>query len=446
MKKVILTELKTLFSLAIPLIFNLLAYMAMQLVDVLMLGRLGALALASSAAGNVMYVIILVSIIGTVSAVGTLAAEAFGEKNFVKVSKIIQQGLWVSIFLCIPAMFLLWQAPWFLLWIKQSKAVVEGARQFLHGLFYGFLPCIIFVTCREFITALCKPRIIMVITVLAIPVNALFNYILMYGKLGLPALGIFGVGLATSLVEWLMLCAFVIYISSQPDIRKYRPFAIQKPEFTYIKSILKLGLPVGISFTVEEFLFAATTLLMGYLGVTSLAAHQIAVQCIYLTAMIPIGICQATAIRVSHALGTNEPKQARNIAYLAIASGGFLAVLISTIFLFFPGQIVGLFINVHSAVNYPVAQLATQLVMILAVFHVIDAIQIITGGSLRGHQDTLIPMFLGIISYWIFGLGSGYVFAFVLKKGAVGLWWGLALGLSVAVILLQLRLRSFTKT
>jgi MATE family multidrug resistance protein len=442
MNKTNFTELKSLFNLAIPLSLNLLAYMAMQLVDVIMIGRLGPLALASSAAGNVMYIIVLVGGIGIISAVGTLSAQAYGDKNTTKVSTIVQQGIWVVILLSIPALILIWSVPGFLLLIKQPVLVVQGARSFLHGLIFGYLPCILFVCLREFITAIGKPRIIITITVTAIPVNAVLNYILMYGKLGLPALGIFGVGLATSIVEWLILAAIVIYILRRPDFNLYQPFDIKKPNFKYIKSILKLGFPVGISFMVEEFMFVATALLMGYLGVNALAAHQIAVQCLYAVSMIPLGIGQAVAVRVGHALGAQELKQAKQIANLAIFAGMVIAFVVAAIFWLFPMQLASIFIDVNTQANIPVAALTVKLLIIIAVFHIIDASQIITNGALRGYQDTLIPMALGLISFWLFGISSGYVFAFILHYGAVGLWWGLALGISIAAVLLQLRLRT----
>lgn len=435
-----ITETKAIFHLAIPLIFNLLGYMGMQLVDVIMIGQLGPLALAASAAGNVMYVIALVGGIGVLMIIGTLAGEAFGEGKPDKITAIVQHGFLVAIIISIFGLLFVWHAPTLLLMLKQPIPVVNGAREFLHGLIYGYIPCLFFVVCREFLTAIVKPRIIMFITFCALPLNALLNYILMYGKFGFPKLGIMGVGLSTSIVELLMFLTISFYITKQSTTKKYRIFCLHKPNAVILKRILRLGLPVGISLMVEELLFVVTTLLIGYFGIISLAAHQIALQCVYFAAMIPIGISQATAVRVSHAIGLGEPVQAQRTAYIAIACGTLIALFIASLYWFAPNLVVSLFIN--PTTNQAVAMLAAKLVTIIAIFHIIDAVQIIMNGALRGYQDTFVPMLLGLFSFWIIGIGSGYIFGFRWHYGAVGLWWGLALGITVAALLFQWRLRT----
>lgn len=436
----IINETRTLFYFATPLIFNLLAYMGMQLVDVLMLGRLGPVALASAAAANVMFIIALAFSIGILTAVGTLSAEAFGQKNQDKVSIYTQQGLWVAIILAIPSMLWVCLAPAFLQLIHQPAVVVLGAKAFLRGLLFGILPALIFITWREVLTAVGKPRIVMVISIAAIPLNAILNYLFIYGKLGLPRLGIFGVGLATSIVEWCTLFATVIYIVKRPNINQYQPLTLKPLVLPAVLRIFRLGLPVGTSFAVEELLFVITTLLMGYISITAMAAHQIALQCLYTISMIPLGIAQAAAIRVSHAIGSNDHIQSQRIAYIAVVSGMVLALITAILIWIFPTEVVQLFISPHNVVNQTVIDLAARLLIITAIFHIIDASQIITNGALRGYQDTLIPMVLGLLSYWAIGLGSGYFFGFVLTKGAPGLWWGLALGITAAALLLQWRL------
>lgn len=439
MNKLIFTESRAIFHLAVPLMMNLVAYMGMTLIDVAMLGRLGPIALAASAAGNVMYVIVLAGGVGVLSAIGTLAAEAFGDKNQQRITLIVRQGFFLALLLAIPAILWVLVTPRILLFIKQPYEVVLGAKDYLHGLIYGYLPCMLFCVLREFMTALHKPRVIMMITISALPFNALLNYVFIYGKLGFPALGIYGVGLATSIVEWLMLFTMVLYVFKKPSLRIYQIFQIKWPH-EEMRRILRLGCPVGVSFVVEELLFVITTLLMGYFGVVALAAHQIALQCIYVAAMVQIGMSQATSVRVSRFLGANDRIQARQTAYVAIVLGACLAVLVACFFWFAPHLIIRLFIN--PARNIVVATLAVKLLSIVALFHIIDAIQIVTGGALRGYQDTLVPMFLGIISYWIIGIGAGVLFGFVFHFGPQGLWWGLSLGLCVSAILLQWRLRT----
>lgn len=440
MKVSIFTEFKAIFYLALPLIFNLLAYMAMQFVDTLMLGRLGVLPLAAAALGNVVLVITLVGCIGILTAIGALAAQAFGDQDVTKVQIISQQGLWLAFFLSIPAMFLLWNAHHLLLAINLPAKIVFGAREFLHGLFWGFLPALCFIALREFTTAISKPKIVMIIAISAIPFNAVLNYWFMYGGLALPAMRIFGVGLATAAVDWLMFFSLAIYLITHHPVRHYKIFQISRPNLDYLKRILWLGFPVGISFMVEEFLFVITAIMIGYFGVIPLAAHQIAVQCMYAFIMIPIGISHATTVRVSQLLGAKDPLSAFRSAYIGIFSGMGLAFIGSCLFWVIPQVFVGLFINLHTITNQPVVILASKLLIIIAIFHFIDAAQLITNGALRGYQDTLVPMFLGLISFWLVGIGSGYIMGFIFHYGALGLWSGLALGITASAILLQWRL------
>lgn len=442
MNKVNYQELRAIFHLAFPLILNLLAYIAMQLVDTAMLGRLGPLALAASALGAVVYFIILVGCLGVLTAVGTLCAESYGEKNLSKVAIIGQQGLWLVFLLAAPTLLYLWNAHHLLFLIKEPSAVILGAKEFLHGLFWGFLAQLWFISLREFLTSLSKPRIVMWISIGAVPLNAWLNYWFMYGGHGLPAMGIFGVGLASSLVEWLMLLVLVSYMRFNAHLRDYAIFNFNLPRWDYLKRICLLGLPVGITYIIEEFLFGFSTLLMGYLGVTALASHQIALQCLFLVSMIQLGITQATTIRVSQLLGAGQVSNAKRSAYLSIASGMTIAVFIACILWFVPQYIVGIFLDVHQMANQPEVGLAIKLIMIIAMFHIIDAGQLVTNGALRGYQDTLIPMFLGIFSFWVIGVGSGYLLGFMYGWGAQGLWWGLALGVSVSFLLVQLRLRA----
>ncbi|MBA2653619.1 MAG: MATE family efflux transporter [Gammaproteobacteria bacterium] len=442
MRNSITREFKGIFHLALPLIFNLLAYMAMQVISTVMLGRLGPQALAAAAVGNVIYIIILVGCMGVLTAVGTLAAEAFGKKDQMKVQTISQQGIWLAIFLSIPALLVVWNAHHILLAIHQPVEVVRGAKSLLHGLFWGFLPELCFIGLREFSTAISRPKIVMFISVGTIPVNIMLNYWFIYGGLGLPAMKIFGVGLATSIVCWLSFLVLALYLSLHRNIYHYKILQFTLPHWNTLKRIVKLGLPVGTSFVVEELLFVIVALLIGYFGVVALAAHQIAIQCMYLFVMIPIGIAQAVAVKVSQARADPTRVSAFRVAYIAIGSGLGLAFITACLFWFFPKFFVHFFLNVHIAQNQPVLQLAVKLLAITAIFHIIDAGQLITNGALRGFQDTLVPMFLGLISFWLMGIGSGYVFGFIYHYGAVGLWWGLALGIASSAILLQLRLQT----
>lgn len=440
MFRLIFKDVRESFGLSAPLILNLLAYMAMQLVDTIMAGKLGHLALASMSVANIVYLIIFVICTGILSAVGTLTAQAYGRGSIKKVTRVVQQGLWIALIVSIPSFLLIWNIDKYLTSVGQDQMVANGAGQFLHGIVWGFFPTLCFFSLREFITAIAKPKIIILISTLAIPLNVFANYIFIYGKWGFPRLGLMGVGLATAIVDWLMLASLVLFIGKNSAFHEFKIMRMHKPRWVYIRKILRLGFPVGIALCVEECLFVVVALMMGHLGVVPLAAHQIALQCMMIAVMISIGIAQAAAVRVSFALGSGENKKAVFKAYMAITTGFLLATLAALVFWLFGKSLANLFLNPAVSTNRPVLELATQLLMIVAIFHIIDAIQIITNGILRGFQDTLVPMLIGFISFWMMGVGSGYVLGFRFGYGAVGLWWGLAIGITVSALLLQWRL------
>lgn len=436
----LLQELKATAKLAAPLVATGLAQMGMEIVDVVMMGRLGPGALAAGALGWAIFMALLVVCMGMVTSIGVLTARAYGVKDFQLVSRVTRQGLWLVLMISIPCLLILWGAAPFLLFIGENPLIVLEAKGFIVALSWGIIPAVGFFALRELVSALAMPRIVMVISIFAIPLNALANYILMYGKLGFPELGLVGIGYASSLVEWVSFLFLVLYVWLKPQLKPYRIFTqIDMPRRSLLKEIFKLGWPMGALFGFEVGLFSITTLMMGFFGAISLAAHQIAFQAMSVAFMLPLGISQATAVRVGHAAGAGQMKQAKKAAYSGIILGFAFATLAALVFWIFPQPITHLFINLEVEKNQPVLAFATVFLGIAAVFTIMDALQVIMTGILRGFKDTFMPMLLGLMSYWIIGLGSGYLLAFVFQWQGAGLWWGLAIGITASGLLLLLR-------
>lgn len=439
-------ETRHLWLLALPLIMAALAQMGMEIVDTLMMGRLGANALASGSLGSAIFIFLILICMGILTAVGVLVARAYGAENYQKVSKITRQGFWVATVLAVPTFILTWLAPYFLLRIGEKQQVIIGTTAFLHGLAWGILPIMGFFVLREFVTAVSKPRIVMIISVISIPFSAVANYILMYGKLGFPVLGIAGIGIASSLIEWMMFLSLAAYVIANKTFNDYKIFKFELPKFNRVLEIFRIGIPVGILYAFEIGLFSITALMMGYFGVTALAAHQIALQATSVAFMVPLGISQAAAVRVSQALGAHRYQRARTIAYAAMMSGVISAGIAGMIFWLLPRVIIALFLNIHLPENIAVVHFATTFLWIAALFTIMDALQVILNGILRGMKDTLIPMLLGLISYWGVGLGLGYSLAFHTEFAGNGLWWGLAVGITVSASLLFWRFQFFQRS
>ncbi len=305
---------------------------------------------------------------------------------------------------------------------------------------WGVAPHLWFGALRYFMEGLSRPRVVMIITIGAVMLNVIANYVLMYGKLGFPALGLAGCGWATTLVFWSMFLVMVSVIGSSQALKFYGVFSrLGKPDWHYFLEIFRIGWPIGVTLGLEVGLFSFTALLMGLFGTAVLAAHQIAIQCASYAFMVPLGLSMAVSVRVGQATGRRDLPGARRAGYVGMWLGDSFMMISAICFWAFPRSIISLFLDVESALNREVVLTATVLLSLVAVFQIFDGLQVTAAGALRGLKDTRIPMLIAVISYWFVGLTSGYVLGFQLDFEGVGLWWGLVLGLTTAALLLSWR-------
>ena len=267
----------------------------------------------------------------------------------------------------------------------------------------------------------------------------------MFGKWGFPALGLVGTGWATSIVYTFMALVMIVFLQISPLFSRYRVFSrLRRPDPRFFVEIFRIGWPIGASYGIEGGLFSITALLIGLISTVELAAHQIAIQCAAYTFMVPMGIGIASSVRVGQSIGRGEPHAARRAGF----SGMLLAFLFMSctaiVFWIWPAQIVALYLDVQDAANQEVVKMSITLLGVAAVFQVFDGVQVASSGALRGLKDTRIPMLLAFLSYWGIGLMSGYLLGFYAGGNAVGLWWGLVLGLAAASVLLTMRFSRLT--
>lgn len=433
----LMAECKACLQLAIPLSGALLAQSATGFIDTLMMGWLGSITLASGGLGASIFQAFLLISTGVLSAVSPAIAIAYGEGQTTAIGKIVRQGLWLAIGLTIPISGLLWNAQAWLPRLGQSVETVNLALPYLRSIAWGIAPALGFAVLRNFVSALSDPRPVIVIVLGGTGINILFNYALMFGKWGLPALGLAGIGWASALSLWTMLTALVLYIIRQPRYRAYQVFkGLNQLEVRIFRDLLHIGIPVGILSLVETGMFTVTTLLMGTLGTVTLAAHQIALQTAAMTFMVPMGIALATTVRVGQMLGQQDRAGAELAGKVGISvAAGFMSLMGLLIWLF-PERIVSLYLDVNQPENAAVLSLAQQLLCVAAIFQLFDGLQVSAAGALRGLKDTRIPMLIGLVAYWGIGLTSGYVLGILAGLGGTGLWCGLAMGLAAAAVVL----------
>lgn len=439
-KSSIISEIRATLRLGIPLAAAQLAQSLTTFVDTVMMGLLGSQTIAAGGLGAVTFTILLLVSSAIVSAVSPLVAEAYGANQSKMVECVVRQGLWLAIIFAIPISLIIFHGKSLLLLFGQDASTVALTEEYLRAIAWGFLPAIAFAVLRNFVAGVSQPRPIMIIVICGTFLNIAANYVLMFGKLGLPALGLAGIGWGSTLSFWSMLIALIIYIKSEATLKKYHVFRnLHQFNKQVFGEILHIGLPIGMLTAVEAGLFTVTTFLMGMLGTVTLAAHQIALQTAATTFTVALGISFATTVRVGQEVGQKNAKNARLAGYVGINLGGLFMAFMGIFFWLMPERIVSLYLDINNPANTEVVNQAKSLLKVAAFFQIADGIQVTAVGALRGLKDTRVPMFIGIFAYWCIGFTSGYLLGLRLGFGGVGLWWGLAIGLAVASVVLTWR-------
>ena len=434
-------ELRATLALAAPLAAANLAQMAMGVTDMVMVGRLGALPLAAAGLGAMLYFTGGVVLQGILSAVAPLAAHALGAGNRAAAGRIGGAGLALALLLALPFVAALTSLDRLLQLLGYNAALAAEIGRFLRAIAWGGPAFLGFAVLRSLLAALSHTRAVMAVLLLCVVGNAGLNWVLIYGHLGAPALGVAGSGYASATNQWLILAGLALCARIMPGLAGLR--VLHSALFlgrNEMASIFRLGLPIGGIMGVEVGVFLAAGILIGLLGTAALGAHQLVLNCAGITFMVPLGIGQAATVRVAYELGAGRVLAARRAGFVALALGiGFMsatAVVLWTV----PAAIISVYIDIADPANRATVQIARRLLVIAALFQVFDGMQVIAAGVLRGYKDTMVPMLLAGLGYWGAGFGGGWLLALPLGYGAVGLWWGLALGLAVVAILLTVRL------
>jgi len=428
-------------KLATPIAAGLLAEMGMGVADYVMAGKLGADRLAATGLGVQLLFTFQLLPMGALGSVSALAAQALGAEDHAQVSRVVRQGLRFALFLTVPAIFLALLVPPLLQTFGHYEAAVIDQVQALIAYGLPSIPAVLlFTVLRNYVTVLHRPMVATVTALIALPLTVLGNYATLYGKFGCPALGVPGIGLTMSVVQWLQLAIIFLYINRQPVLRGYHVFAgLLRNDAKVLRDLWRVGWPIAAGYTFESGMFMASTVLVGEFGVATLAAHNAVLNISSISFMIPYAISQAATVRVGYAIGAGVPDGARSAGYTGIALGMFWMLCMATLMVTVPRFLLGFYIDVDAVLNAEAIAVGLSLLPIAALFQLVDGMQVTTIGALRGLKDTRVPMVMCGCGYWVAGLGSGTLLAFYLDFKGPGLWWGLAIGLMVSATLLILR-------
>jgi MATE family multidrug resistance protein len=426
-------------KLAVPLALTQLGQIAMMTTDLAFIGRLGSETVAAAALAHTVFFVIFTFGLGLVSAVAPLAAQAFGARDPRMVRRALRVGLWAAVLISAPLMILPFRGEAILTALGQAPTAARLAQQYLFGLAWGILPALWFIAIRGFMSAVNRPEPVLWITLAAIPANALLVYPLLYGKWGLPELGLFGAGLATSIVNLGTFLAGLWFTARRRPFRKYHVLGrIWRIDWPLMAKLVVIGAPISMAFLLEYGLFGAAGLLMGLISTSALAAHQIALQIAAILYMVPFGISMAATVRVGHAVGRRDSDAVKRAGYVAIMLGtAFMAAMTFAVIL---GRFLIAEIFLGEAVD-ATATLTATLLLVGSTFFITDGIQTVANGALRGMNDTRIPLLFATFSYWLVGFTSAWAFGFWTPLGAAGVWVGLSIGTVVFAALLILRFR-----
>ena len=435
-------EARALILLALPMIAGNIAWSAIAASDLLLLGRRGAESVAAGALAINLFHAFLIFGMGLVTAASPLIASERGRRRHSvrDVRRTVHQTLRAALFFVIPAWILLWQCEAIMRALGQQPDLARGAGELMRGLQWALLPFLGFTTLRNFIAALERPVWGLFIMLAAIPINIAAGWALIFGHLGLPALGLFGAGLASSLSSSFLFLGLLAVILIDRRFRRYRLMGrFWSRDRERHRQVWALGLPIAVTLGFETTVFNASAFLMGLIGRDSLAAHAVAIQIAALVFMVPMGIGQAATVRVGIAYGRADWAGVGRAGWLALGIGTGFACCAAALLILAPRLLVSAFLDLSDPANARTAALAVSFLAVAALFQLADAAQAVGAGVLRGVQDTRVPMIFALIGYWVVGIGVGTLLAFPGGMTGVGIWLGLASGLSAAALLLVAR-------
>ncbi len=435
-------EIRATLALAVPLAATNLLQMLIHAVDVIFIARLGDTPLAASSLAIAIFGLTVWAMTGLVGACAPLIAAERGRKlhSVRDIRRTVRMGMWVAVAFGLVGMGIAFAGEALLLLSGQEPAIAAMAGDFLFVLAFAMIPMVLAGVFRIFVAALGKPGYATAITLLALGTNALGNWTLVFGNLGMPALGLTGSALSSVITSLAMLAAYVVVITRDRSLRRYRIFGRWwRPEWTRLKEIMVIGTPIALTVLAEAGLFSGAALLMGRFGETELAAHTLALNLAALAFQIPFGTAQAATIRVGYHHGAGDRVAAGRAGWVALVIGtGFMSTT-ALAMLLVPTTLLRVYIDPDAPANAALVAFALQYLMWAAIFQLADGVQAVGAGALRGLQDTRVPMWIAIFSYWVPGFGLAIGLGFYTPLEGTGVWMGLATGLFFAGALLLWR-------
>jgi len=432
-------EFRATLSLAWPLILANLAGSLIHATDVVLLGRLGPQVLAAGALATNLVMSISIFGMGLMIATSPMIASEIGRKrNSVReVRRTVRQGLWMVASFCVPVWGVLAFAEEIYRALGQQPELARDAASMVHTLMWSMAPFLGMTVLRSFLSAKEKTIWTPYVTLFGVIANGVLNYGLILGHFGLPKMGLVGAGMGSSIINALMFAIMVAIILIHPDFRRYHLFGrFWRADWPRYRALFRLGLPIGFTMGFEASVFSAAVFLMGLISTASVAAHAVALQIASLTFMVPLGLAQATTVRVGMGHGRRDAGAIRRSGWAGFALGESFMAFTAIMMWVFPRPLIALFVDAGTPSGMDVTTLAVSFLSVAAIFQIVDGAQVMGAGMLRGLHDTRVPMLFAAFGYWVIGIGVGAGLAFKMGLEGLGVWIGLAGGLAVVSVLM----------
>ncbi len=434
-------ELRAMAALAIPVVLSELGWMAQGVVDTIMVGKLGPAAIGAVALGNAVYYTPSLFGIGLLLGLDTLVSHAYGRRDHDACHRWLAQGVYLACIVTPPLMLLIAAVSYGFVHVGISSEVAGPAGSYLRIVNWGTLPLLLYGAARRYLQGVGQVRVITVTFILANLLNWFGNWVLIYGKFGLPALGVNGSALSTCVARMAMAAALIGFAWRYERTRGHPLFRHwARPNLLMLKQMARLGAPAAAQIILEVGAWNLATLSAGWLTPVALATHSIALNYASITYMVPLGVSAAAAVAVGHAVGAGDLPRARRAGWLALGLGTSFMLLAAVVFFVAPRPLIALYTR-----DPRVLAVGPSLLGLAAAFQIFDGIQAVSTGALRGLGETRVPMFANLVGYWVLGLPLGLSLCFLLHWGIYGLWIGLTLALVVISTTLLLRWRKDSK-
>lgn len=444
--KNLIYQFKSTLSLGLPLIAMTLTQSVIHLIDTIMVGWYGVTELAAAVLGTTFFFVFFIMGSGFAAAVMPLVSEAVAGGKEVVIRRVTRMGMWLSVLYAICSIPIIFFSGKILVLLGQDPELSNMAQTYLRYACVSMAPALIIMVLRSYLSALERTTVFLWIIISSLLLNTTLNWMLIFGNLGMPELGLVGAALASTITQIITTLILIIYIIKDKELSKYAIFKrIYKIDWNVFGTVFNLGWPIGLTWLAEVLSFAGTAIIIGLIGTIPLAAHGIALQIVSISFMFHLGLSQACTVKISYYLEKKDIDSLGKGIIAAFVLSLMLVLFAVLIFLSLPEQILGAFLAPDDPSRGLIIALGTTLLMMAAIFQVFDSGQVMILGSLRGFKDTKVPMVMAAFGYWTVGLPSSYYLGIYLEFGAPGVWVGLAVGLALVCCLLGLRLKFIYK-